>query len=177
MALNCRRVRDILAPDKAQLRGQEFMQSARFASSAHQSRHRALLGLVMLSAVSVMEPAAGEQASGLIGVHTTVPIICRVKTEAPFSQPLRAGSNDLGHADAYCNAYRGYRLTLEHGNVPAGTRLLVDSRPVALAAGTTETLLEEGDRPLYHEKRHMELVLPEDGDPHLVLRLVMNPRS
>ncbi|AMK26298.1 hypothetical protein V475_21195 [Sphingobium baderi LL03] len=131
----------------------------------------------MLTAVLVMEPASGEQANGVLGVRTTVPIICRAKTEASFSAPLRVGNNDLGHADAYCNAYRGYRLMLEHGTVPAGTRMYVDSRPVILTAGATETLLEEGDGPLYHVRRHIELVLPKNASPHLGLQLVMQPRN
>lgn len=153
------------------------MQWIRSKLSDRPSRHKALLGILMLTAATVMEPASGEQTSGNIGVRTTVPVICRAKTEALFSTHLRKGHNDLGHAELYCNAYRGYRMILEHGVVPEGTLLLVDNRPVPITRGTTQTLFEEGDRPLYREQRHLELVLPDSGSAHFDLRLIVQPRN
>ncbi|WP_323810858.1 hypothetical protein [Sphingobium baderi] len=157
------------------VRGAHVMQWARSNVSGLPSRCKALLGIVMLTAAFVMEPASGEQTSGKIGVRTTVPVICRAKTEASFPTLLHNGHNDLGHAEAYCNAYRGYRLILQHGVVPDGTLLLVDNRVIPATSGTTQTLLEEGNRPLYHERRHLGLVLPGNGSAHLGLRLLLQP--
>jgi len=140
-------------------------------------RHNAVFAALVLLTVAPMEPAFSGQVNGAFAVHVSVPVICKTATEGLFSVPLRAGSNDLGIVDAYCNAQNGYRLILKHGELPGGARLLIDNRSIVLSSGVAQTLLEVGHAPAYHERRHLVLVLPEQAGPTEELQLLIEAGS
>ncbi len=113
------------------------------------SRAHVLLSGALVAALSFPVQAntgIGDRVSTVIRLQATVPVLCRVELDASPGQPNEDGVVDLGYADEFCNAPRGYRVVVQHSQDLEGAALISEGVRIPLSP-TGETVLTDSFRP------------------------------
>lgn len=108
----------------------------------------AAVAAMLLAAAPASALAPGVALGGAqftIGISGFVPVICRANVSAGVVTPA-AGTTSLGALDEFCNSPNGYVVVAQSSPSLGGATLLVDSRPVPLAADGT-TVVSESSTP------------------------------
>lgn len=91
---------------------------------------------MILAAAPASALAPGVTAGGAqftIGISGFVPVICRASVNASVVTPA-AGTASLGALDEFCNSPNGYVVVAHSSPSLGAATLLVDGKPVPLAA-------------------------------------------
>lgn len=135
--------------------------------------YKAILGVAALlvgMGASAQADAPGNRSSTTIRLRAVVPIICHVRTPAPTGVIAEDGTADLGTASEFCNAPRGYRVTVRHPANLEGAAILKDGERIPLSAGG-ETILTESRRP---DIRTVRLAVETGEAPELFTYISFN---
>ena len=104
----------------------------------------------ILALSSVLLATAPAQAGGgfdggsnmSIRMHAYVPVICRVKLSTSISPSADEGVVNLGTANEFCNAPRGYRIVVSHTPDLVGAAVISGGERIPLSS-SGETLLRQ----------------------------------
>lgn len=128
------------------------------------SRTQILLSGAVIAALSFPAQAdtgIGSSASTTIRLHAVVPVLCRVQLDAAPGLPDEAGIVQLGHADEFCNAPRGYRVVVQHSQDLEGAALISGGVRIPLSP-SGETVLTDSFHP---DLRRVELAADLGDNP------------
>ena len=120
-------------------------------------------GLVLLLAMGTPAVASGPSVGGAsttIRLQAFVPVICRVQLSASI-RPIENGMVELGMADEFCNAPRGYRVLLQHAPDLEGAAVISGGLRIPLSA-SGETVLTDSR---HADMRSVALVLDPGETP------------
>lgn len=120
------------------------------------SRTPVLISAALIAALSFPAQAdtgVGSSTSTVIQLHAYVPVLCRVQLDATPGLPDEEGIVQLGHADEFCNAPRGYRVVVQHSQDLVGAALISGGVRIPLSP-TGETVLTDSYHP---DLRRIEL--------------------
>lgn len=106
----------------------------------------ATAAIMMAIGMPVQAHTGSERASTTFRIQGFVPVICRVQLSASVGSPDQNGIADLGVADEFCNAPRGYRVTVQHAPGLEGAALINGGVRIPLSS-TGETVLTDSNRP------------------------------
>lgn len=126
---------------------------------------------VALASIGLVTATATSAAMTTIRLHAYVPVYCNVELIPTGVAQTGEGIVELGFAQEFCNAPRGYRVILEHtADVPEAA-VISDTVRIPLS-GDGETVLSNSDHPDV-ELRHLALDLGENPEAlqHLGLRI------
>lgn len=113
------------------------------------SRAHLLFCGAVIAALSLPAQAStgiGDSVSTVIRLHAVVPVLCRVQLNAEPGQPDEDGVVQLGFADEFCNAPRGYRVVVQHAQDLEGAALISGGVRIPLSP-TGETVLTDSFHP------------------------------
>lgn len=113
------------------------------------SRIHLLFGAAALAALSLpvqAQTGIGDRVSTVITLNAVVPVICHVKLDVHPGTPDQDGVVDLGVADEFCNAPRGYRVVVQHSPNLEGAALISGGVRIPLSP-TGETVLTDSVHP------------------------------
>ena len=113
------------------------------------TRVHILLSSAVIAALSFpvqADTGAGDSASTVIRLHGVVPVLCRVQLDVAPGQPDENGIVDLGFADEFCNAPRGYRVVVQHSPDLEGAALISGGVRIPLSP-TGETVMTDSYHP------------------------------
>lgn len=85
-------------------------------------------------------------ASTVIRLTAFVPVLCRVQLHTSISEIDEDGIAQLGVADEFCNAPRGYRVLVQHPAELEGAAIIRDGVRIPLST-SGETILTDSSRP------------------------------
>jgi hypothetical protein len=108
-----------------------------------------MLGAAVIAAVSFPAQADsgfGRSASTTIRLRAVVPVLCRVELNAQPGMPDEEGVVQLGVANEFCNAPRGYRVVVQHAQNLEGAALISGGLRIPLSQ-TGETVLTDSSHP------------------------------
>ncbi len=88
----------------------------------------------------------GRSASTTIRLHAVVPVLCRVQLSAQMGVPDEDGIVQLGTAQEFCNAPRGYRVVVQHAPDLEGAALITGGQRIPLSP-SGETILTDSAHP------------------------------
>lgn len=113
------------------------------------SRTHILLSGAVIAALSFpvqADTGIGSSASTTIRIQGYVPVLCRVQLDAAPGLPDEEGIVQLGHADEFCNAPRGYRVVVQHSQDLEGAALISGGVRIPLSP-SGETVLTDSFHP------------------------------
>lgn len=110
----------------------------------------AVAATLMAVAMPVSAGTQANNAKTTIRIHGIVPVICRVQVSASLSSPNTEGVANLGTADEFCNAPRGYRVIVRHPANLEGAALIRGGTRIPLSTGG-ETVITDSDQPNLHK--------------------------
>lgn len=102
--------------------------------------------LMMAATLPAQASTGSNRASTTIRIQGFVPVICRVQLSAAVSTPDDEGIANLGVADEFCNAPRGYRVVVQHAQDLQGAALISGGQRIPLSA-SGETVLTNSNHP------------------------------
>lgn len=102
--------------------------------------------IAALSFPAQADTRIGDRASTVIRLHGVVPVICRVQLDAQVGSPDEDGVVQLGFANEFCNAPRGYRVVVQHAQDLEGAALFSGGVRIPLSP-TGETVLTDSAHP------------------------------
>lgn len=109
-------------------------------------RIAATAAILVAVSLPVQASTGSNRASTTVRIEGFVPVICRVQISSSVSSPNADGVANLGTADEFCNAPRGYRVVVQHAPNLQGAALINDGVRIPLSA-SGETVLTDSNRP------------------------------
>jgi len=101
----------------------------------------------LLTAVAAPLPTfAAEPLSMTFKLRGTVPVACRVQLSSALAAPDASGVAQLGVAEEFCNAPRGYRVLVLHPAGLEGAAIIRDGVRIPLSS-TGSTVLTDSRVP------------------------------
>ena len=113
------------------------------------SRFSVMLGAAVIAAVSLpvqADTGFGRKVGTTITLRPVVPVLCRVELNAQPGMPDEEGVVQLGYANEFCNAPRGYRVVVQHAPNLEGAALISGGLRIPLSE-TGETVLTDSAHP------------------------------
>lgn len=93
-----------------------------------------------------LSAAAGEPLNMTFRIRGTVPVACRVQMPTAIAPADAEGIAQLGVAEEFCNAPRGYRVMVLHPSGLEGAAIIRDGVRIPLSP-TGSTILTDSHRP------------------------------
>ena len=111
------------------------------------SKHIAgAVALLLAGSVSAQADTGSSHASTTFRISGYVPVLCHVEVASGGGTPQDDGIVDLGRAEEFCNAPRGYRVLVNHPAGLDGAAMIVGGSRVPLSS-TGETVLTDSSQP------------------------------
>lgn len=108
---------------------------------------RKLIAAAALAAVAAPLPtAAADPLSLSFKIRGTVPVACRVRMPAALAAADSDGIAQLGVAEEFCNAPRGYQVVVLHAPGLQGAAIIKDGVRIPLSPSGS-TVLTDSPRP------------------------------
>lgn len=121
--------------------------SLKYIAAAAAAKYIAAAAAALLAISASAEADTGSNtASTIIRIQGYVPVICHVELDAMVSAADEDGVANLGTANEFCNAPRGYRVLVEHPQDLVGAAIISEGVRIPLSP-TGETILTNSSRP------------------------------
>lgn len=128
------------------------------------------VGALMAVTLSAEASSPSNRSSTTIQIRGVVPVICRVQLSASTGMIMDDGHADLGTAQEFCNAPRGYRVMVRHPANLEGAALIKDGVRIPLSQ-TGETILTDSSRP---DIRRIQLAVDVGAEPERFTHIGVN---
>lgn len=121
----------------------------------------AVATVLMATAVSAQADNGQRNASTTFRISAFVPVLCRVQLASVSSEPDAEGVVNLGVAQEFCNAPRGYRVLVQHAADLEGAAIISGGVRIPLSP-SGETVLTDST---HADLRSVALALDLGDDP------------
>lgn len=117
--------------------------------------------ILAASGLSAQADTGSSKASTVFRISGYVPVLCRVQLAASVSAPDEDGIANLGVAEEFCNAPRGYRVFVNHPANLEGAAVISGGVRIPLSS-TGETVLTDSS---HADIRQVELAVDLGDEP------------
>lgn len=126
----------------------------------------------VLTAVAAPAPAfAGEPLSMTFKLRGTVPVACRVQLSSGLATPNDDGVAQLGVAEEFCNAPRGYRVLVLHPAGLEGAAIIRDGVRIPLSSSGSTVLTDSSVPAIQQVALAVDLGDAPEQFNHLMVRI------
>ena len=117
--------------------------------------------LLAASGLSAQADTGANKSSTVMRISGYVPVLCRVQLATSVSAPDEEGIAQLGVAEEFCNAPRGYTVFVSHPTDLEGAAVISEGVRIPLSA-TGETVLTNSS---HADIRQVDLAVDLGDDP------------